>query len=117
MGGDSFVFLLVVFCIYFLPTLVAATRDRTNSGAIFVLNLFLGWTLIGWVVAFIWSVAADEKANAVPRRKADSQRPAPPQPQSTSSPAGELEKLASMRERGLLTDAEFDAAKRRVLNA
>ena len=38
-----FVFLLL----YFVPTIVASGRKRRNTGAIFVLNLFLGWSLIG----------------------------------------------------------------------
>ncbi len=44
---------------YLLPTGIAVGRKRSNTGAIFVLNLFLGWTLIGWVIALIWSVAKD----------------------------------------------------------
>jgi hypothetical protein len=44
---------------YLLPTTIAIIRKRTNSVAIFVLNLFLGWTLIGWVVALVWAVATD----------------------------------------------------------
>lgn len=44
---------------YLLPTTIAIIRRRTNTTAIFVLNLFLGWTLIGWVVALVWAVATD----------------------------------------------------------
>lgn len=52
--------LLSIFSIgYFLPTTIAIIRRRTNTTAIFVLDLFLGWTLIGWVVALVWAVATD----------------------------------------------------------
>ena len=44
-------FLAVGAGIYFLPTIVAAWRDHHNIGPIFVINLFLGWTFLGWVVA------------------------------------------------------------------
>ncbi|NUQ57249.1 MAG: superinfection immunity protein [Candidatus Paceibacter sp.] len=44
---------------YFLPTTIAIIRRRTNTMSIFVLDLFLGWTLIGWVIALAWSVATD----------------------------------------------------------
>ncbi len=37
--------------IYFLPTIVAVNRNGVNTGSIVVINVFLGWTLIGWVVA------------------------------------------------------------------
>lgn len=46
--------------LYLLPTGIAIIRKRSNTAAIFVLNLFLGWTLIGWVVALVWSVADDK---------------------------------------------------------
>lgn len=46
---------------YLLPTTIAIIRRRTNTGAIFVLNLFLGWTLVGWVVALVWAVATDQQ--------------------------------------------------------
>lgn len=39
--------------IYFLPSIVAA--NRKNNGGVLVINLFLGWTLIGWVVALAWA--------------------------------------------------------------
>ncbi|QKM64710.1 hypothetical protein DCO17_05355 [Polynucleobacter tropicus] len=41
---------------YFLPFAIAFNRKRANTGAIFVLNLFLGWSLIGWVVALVWAL-------------------------------------------------------------
>jgi hypothetical protein len=47
------------FVVYFLPTMIAAGRHKRNAGAIFVLNLFLGWTFIFWVVAMVWSLMAD----------------------------------------------------------
>lgn len=50
---------IVLFCIvlYFLPSL--AGYKKRNAGAIFALNLFLGWTLIGWIVAFVWASTKD----------------------------------------------------------
>ena len=47
---------LVTVAILFLPTIVAVSRHHKNRVPIFLLNFFLGWTFIGWVVAFIWSV-------------------------------------------------------------
>jgi ABC-type sugar transport system permease subunit len=46
--------LLSIF--YFLPFAIAFNKKRANTGAIFALNLFLGWTLIGWVVALVWAL-------------------------------------------------------------
>ena len=44
--------------LYFLPSIVG--RHKINAEAIFVLNFFLGWTLIGWVAALVWAVAKDK---------------------------------------------------------
>ena len=41
---------------YFLPAIVAGSRHHRNGAAIFCLNLFLGWSLIGWVVALCWAL-------------------------------------------------------------
>jgi len=41
----------IPLALYFLPGIVAHGRDLKNTTAIFLLNLFLGWTLVGWVVA------------------------------------------------------------------
>lgn len=43
---------------YFLPWAVAATRGKSNSGGIGLLTLFLGWTLVGWVVALVMACSA-----------------------------------------------------------
>jgi len=47
---------------YFLPTILAAARRKRDLGAIFVLNLFLGWTFIGWIVALVWALKHDHPA-------------------------------------------------------
>jgi hypothetical protein len=38
-----------VVLLYFLPSLIA--RKKPNVRSVFLVNLLLGWTLIGWVVA------------------------------------------------------------------
>ncbi|MEN9945340.1 MAG: hypothetical protein RLY18_1298 [Pseudomonadota bacterium] len=45
---------------YFLPVAIAFYRKRTNTGAIFALNLFLGWSFIGWVIALVWALKDEE---------------------------------------------------------
>lgn len=47
---------VLIFVIYFLPTLIVFLRQHKNSLAIFLLNLLLGWTVLGWVVSLVWSV-------------------------------------------------------------
>lgn len=43
--------------LYFLPSIIGASKR--NAAAIFVLNLLLGWTLIGWVVSLVWALSAE----------------------------------------------------------
>lgn len=45
--------------LYSLPTIVAYNLGRKNTLAIGVLNFFLGWTFIGWLVALIWACMSD----------------------------------------------------------
>ena len=52
-GGAVAALLLLVVGVglYFVPTIVAITRKVTNQGSVAVINFFLGWTLVGWVMA------------------------------------------------------------------
>jgi putative effector of murein hydrolase LrgA (UPF0299 family) len=43
--------LLLALALYFVPSVVAVARKVTHQGSVIVINLFLGWTFIGWVVA------------------------------------------------------------------
>jgi Superinfection immunity protein len=43
------------FVFYFLPSIVALARSKRDLLSIFLLNLFLGWTLIGWIVSLVWA--------------------------------------------------------------
>jgi hypothetical protein len=52
--------------LYLLPSIVAVIRRHHNAVAIIVLNILLGWSLIGWVVAMVWSATATAKPE--PRR-------------------------------------------------
>lgn len=52
-------FLIMMGVIYFIPSVIANNRKHRQFTAIFILNLFFGWTLIGWVGALIWAVLND----------------------------------------------------------
>ncbi len=61
--GSLFVtetFIVVILGIYFAPTVWAFGAKRKNKIPILLLNLFLGWTLIGWVVALVWAAVEDK---------------------------------------------------------
>ena len=56
LGSIHDVALLVTLCLYFLPTIVGFSRRVVNRGSVAVINVFLGWTVIGWVVALAMAV-------------------------------------------------------------
>ena len=47
---------------YFLPSVIALARSKRDLLAIFLLNLFLGWSVIGWIVALVWAAKSDVPA-------------------------------------------------------
>lgn len=49
--------------IYFAPALLALARGAAHVGGVFVVNLFLGWTLVGWVAALAWAVSSARATN------------------------------------------------------
>ncbi|CAM3900514.1 superinfection immunity protein [Mycobacterium frederiksbergense] len=56
-AGFAVVVLVVLsFIVYWVPTVIAFIRAVPNKASVLVINLFLGWTLIGWVVALAMSV-------------------------------------------------------------
>jgi hypothetical protein len=44
---------LLGIVIYFAPTIVA--KGKPHVTGVFLVNLLFGWTVIGWVAAFIWA--------------------------------------------------------------
>jgi hypothetical protein len=54
--------------LYFLPTTIALCRSHRSAGGIFVVNLLVGWTLLGWVWSLAWACAyAGENQNPFAR--------------------------------------------------
>ena len=57
------VFLIIYSVFYFIPTILAFASDHDNKIAIFLLNLLLGWTVLGWIIAIVW-VATKRKTSS-----------------------------------------------------
>ncbi|HFD81034.1 MAG TPA: superinfection immunity protein [Gammaproteobacteria bacterium] len=56
-------FLAIAIIVYFIPNWIASARKHHNANAIFVTNLLLGWTVIGWIAALIWALTETKGAN------------------------------------------------------
>jgi hypothetical protein len=61
--------LLLALGVHFLPTFIAVVRQHRHALLIFVLNLFLGWTVIGWLVLLIWAAVGEEKGEYLGDRR------------------------------------------------
>jgi len=55
--------LAIALGFYFLPSIIGAVRHVPNIGSVVVINFFLGWTLVGWVIALAMA------ARSVPARQ------------------------------------------------
>ena len=53
--------LILLLLLYFLPSFIAHKNKKDNARAITVLNTFLGFTVLGWVLALVWAVTKDKK--------------------------------------------------------
>jgi hypothetical protein len=53
--------LILSFFMYWIPSIVALLRNKKNLPAIFAVNFFTGWTIIGWVVALVWALTYESK--------------------------------------------------------
>jgi hypothetical protein len=54
--------LIFLITLYFVPTFVAKDRKHPNAAPIFILNLFFGWTLLGWVICLAWAFSSIKQA-------------------------------------------------------
>lgn len=57
-------FVVFIAAVYFIPTVVARSRKHHNATAIFALNLFLGWTFLGWVASLVWALTSTPKSHS-----------------------------------------------------
>lgn len=60
LGIFFFPFFGFGFVMYFLPTVIALLREKRDKLSIFLLNFFLGWSVIGWVIALVWALKTDQ---------------------------------------------------------
>lgn len=57
-------FICLMF-LYFMPALLATSRDHRDHLAILMVNIIFGWTLIGWVFALIWACTGNIEPKTV----------------------------------------------------
>jgi hypothetical protein len=136
MPGGSEWLLLTLFIflpLYFLPYIIAKARNNPNTTGILILNLFLGWTFIGWIGALAWAFSNAKQTPAVvvhntsqsysQEYKAGNVQPTHPvQPEASNAKMltqqdkiDHLRQLKQLLDEGVLTNEEFNAQKAYVL--
>ena len=83
-----------------MPSIAAKEKKHPYFPGIFILNLFLGWSVIGWVIALIWAYTLPKQI--IIRNETFSEQ---------------INLLAQLKESGLLTEEEFNKKKAKILNA
>ncbi|MEI7979708.1 MAG: SHOCT domain-containing protein [Bacteroidota bacterium] len=127
---------------YFLPFIISLfTGNRTL--AVFIINLFLGWTFIGWIWALFCALSSEDKKetiiinnnisndktinpiitqpvmeslihNGTTKEQFDKQKKLE-NIQSHQDKISQIQQLKSLFDSGILTQEEFDQQKKRIL--
>lgn len=58
--------LILLLALYFLPSIIASSRRHRAIGSIVVINAFLGWTFLGWVLCLAWAFGPNVQPDASP---------------------------------------------------
>ena len=59
--GAAWIWFVLSFVLYFLPTLIADQRNAEDTGMIFALNFLLGWTGLVWLIALVLAFVKPKK--------------------------------------------------------
>lgn len=133
-GGSEWILIIIALSLYFLPSIIANSRKNSNTTAITLLNLFLGWTIIGWIAALIWAFSSGSKqaptvivhntsqsySQEYKAETPQSKQPMQPEVSSTKlltqqDKVDHLRQLKQLLDEGVLTNEEFNSQKAAVL--
>lgn len=100
--------------VYVLPSFIAFWRKHPSKGSIIAVNILLGWTGIGWIWAFIWSLGSTRHNVVVVNPTpviATPQTASTPLPVANKSVGERIAELKGMLDAGTINQSEFDALK------
>jgi hypothetical protein len=76
---------IVIIGAYWIPTIVAWVRHVPNAGSVTIINGFLGWTLVGWIVALAMACRSHHPGQQVTMQQTVTLPPAGPPQESGRS--------------------------------
>ena len=115
--AETVIFYLAFVGLYLLPAYEAARRKHPKFVPIALLDILLGWTVLGWIAAYVWALRTPEPVPAE-EENVDSPYAVVEEPASrypANSTADALRELARLHEEGAINEEEFAAAKARVV--
>lgn len=95
-----FAIVLVAFSLYMLPSIIALAK-RNHRTKVILFNIFLGWTIVMWIISLVWACKRDAVA--------------PTTLAAGVSSADELKKYKELLDAGVISEAEFEEKKNRLL--
>lgn len=87
-----------IISLYFLPYRIAHKSNHKQVRAIYILNIFAGWTVIAWIIALIW-------AHTVPSESIHIHST------PNQSNADEIRKYKELYDSGVISLEEFEAKR------
>ena len=106
--------------VYVLPSLISLWRKHPSKGSIIAVNILLGWTGIGWIWAFIWSLGSTRHnvvvVNPAPVIATPQNAPAA-LPVANKTIAERISELKAMLDSGTISPAEFELLKADAMKA
>lgn len=123
IGSTELGILIIPFLIiYFIPTMIAFSRNSPNKIGVFLLNLFLGFTFIGWIVALIWAFSSKAKTTIIinnTQQESKSEKPNHKQNNPTDDlthKLNQIERLKKLYDDGTISKEEFESQKEKIFN-
>lgn len=109
-GGSEWIFIFIFFIpLYFLPSIIA--RNGDSFIGVFLVNLFLGWTLLGWIASLIWALTSTKKRLPIIINNNISKV------ESKQDILNQLQQLKELLDKGVLTQEEFTNQKSEILSS
>jgi len=107
---------VIVPPLYFLPAVLAASKKHPHGLELFLVNLLLGWTLVGWFACLVWAAAAPgETKPYTPLIRPVRRKPVAAPEITVDAAAKAFEELVAQRYRGQITEAEYLSGRKFIL--
>ena len=109
------ILVIAAVAFYLMPSIIAFNRDHSARFAILFINLFSGFTGIGWIACLVWSFSGSSQMSVnqtviVNSRGGDSLG------DHDQRRYEKLAKLSELKKMGAITDAEFQEEKSKIIN-